>query len=650
MLKWLRKYNTFILVVGGCLLMVAFLLGSVLQDLGKHGLFGGTVFKVGSKRVGQEEYSQSAREYGALSMVVESTRIFSGRQGMAAVGGGENAEHWYLLTHEAEKAGLVGGVNDGKDYMDELARGMASQMARDQSQLDTYTAMFKMGMTSAMTQAQGSARFSDDQMFQAFAKLRGAVRLQNAYQGTARFSARRLASESRGFADQVTVDYVLIPVERELANIPEPTDTEIAAQFAKFKDTPKGGGDFGIGYKLPARVKLTWMELNKDIISSAVIVDGVEVEKRFLQAFPNGQVGITGKTPETERARIEGEVRKELADKMMKAADQIVRAEIDKATHKLDRDTDYLRLPADWGTQRPDFTQIREQVAKRLMEQYKITIPAPKVVVRSNTWIEARDADMLEGIGQAFMRRGPERRPFGKVVFSVREIADSNDLSLQAEVPFADSMEADNGNRYYFMVLDARKQSPPDSLSEIKSDIVQDIKRLAAYDKLKAKESTIRAEAVAQGLEQIAKTPAGSTEPPVALHEATVSKSRLIVGGDAVSQSLDTPAFREKVVNSLSGLDPLVDPAKVDAAAKTFSTPVDQALSLCVYRAKKMLPLTAERFRSSQAGLLSQASRAELGTSMEDSPFTYEAMKKRLNVTDSEGRVTKPDKKDQAAK
>ena len=30
MLKWLRKYNTFILVVGGCLLMVAFLLQGVV--------------------------------------------------------------------------------------------------------------------------------------------------------------------------------------------------------------------------------------------------------------------------------------------------------------------------------------------------------------------------------------------------------------------------------------------------------------------------------------------------------------------------------------------------------------------------------------------------------------------------------------------
>lgn len=650
MLKWLRKYNTFILVVGGCLLMVAFLLGSVLQDLGKHGLFGGSVFKVGSRRVGQEEYSQSAREYGALAMVIDSTRMFNGRQGMAAVGGGENAEHWYLLTSEADKAGLVGGVNDGKDYIEELSRGMASQIARQQSELDLYSNLFKTSMTSALPLAQSTAHFSDDQMLQAFAKLRGAVRLQNAYQGTARYSARRLTSESRAFADAVTVDYVLIPADRELTGIPEPTDAEIAAQFAKFKDTPKGGGDFGIGYKLPARLKLTWMELNKDIIAGAVTVDGVEVEKRFLQAFPNGQVGITGKTPETERARIESEVRKELADKIMKAADQIVRAEIDKVTRKLDRDTDYLRLPPDWATQRPDFTQIREQVAKRLQEQYKITIPAPKVVVRSNTWIEARDADMLEGIGQAYMRRGPERRPFGKVVFSVREIADTNDLSLQTEVPFADSMETDNGNRYYFMVLDARKQSPPDSLNDIKQDIVQDIKRLAAYEKLKAKESALRAEAVAQGLESIAKAPAGSTEPPVAVHEGTVSKSRLIVGGDAVSQSLDTPAFREKVVNSLADLDPLVDPAKVDAAAKTFSTPVDQVLSLCVYRAKKMLPLTAERFRSSQAGLLRQAASSEFGTSIDDSPFTYETMRKRLNVTDAEGRMTKSDKKDQAAK
>ena len=63
MLKFLRKYNTYILVVGGCLLMVAFLLQGVINDLSKRGgLFGGTAFKVGSHKVGLEEFGKAARD------------------------------------------------------------------------------------------------------------------------------------------------------------------------------------------------------------------------------------------------------------------------------------------------------------------------------------------------------------------------------------------------------------------------------------------------------------------------------------------------------------------------------------------------------------------------------------------------------------
>jgi hypothetical protein len=648
MLKWLRKYNTFILVVGGCLLMVAFLLQGVLSDLSKHGLFGGTVFKIGSKKVGNEEYATTAREYGAISMIMESV---AGRQSVEQYGGGENTEHWFLLTSEAEKAGLVGGVKDGEDFMDEIARDLAVQNVRGQSDMvETMRSLIKSRMDSTLDQAAGQAHLTREQIMLAFAKMRGVRRLENAYVSAARYSGRRLAADSRASSDAFTLDYVLVPAEREMAGVPEPTDAEIKANFDKYKDTPKGGGDYGIGYKLPARVKLAWMELNRDIIASAVTVDGVEVEKRFQAIYPNGQVTSAGKTPETERTRIEGEVRNELADKIVKSADQIVRAEIDKPLRKLDREGDYLRLPADWETKRPDFTQIREVVAKRLLEQYKIMIPAPKVVIRSGSWIEEREAGNLEGIGSAFLKRGQITRMFSEIVFGVREIADtSGEPGFQVGVPFAESVDT-KGSKYYFTVLDARKESPPDSLDEIKSDIVLNIKRLAGYDKLKAKEASILADARAKGLEAIAKAPDGSTEAPLAIQETIISKSRMSVGITPASQAMDSPEFRERVINSLAGLDPMTDLSKVDAAAKTFSTPVDKNLSLFVYRAKKALPLTIERFRSNQGGLIRQATITELKPTPDTNPFGYEEMKKRMNVTDAEGRQMKSDKKDKALK
>src|SRR4051812_12886588 len=98
MLKWLRKYNTFILVVGGCLLMVAFLLQGVLNDLTKRGLLGGTAFKIGSHKVTTEEFGVASREYYALSNILDATGLSRGREIIGMVGGGETPEHYYLLT------------------------------------------------------------------------------------------------------------------------------------------------------------------------------------------------------------------------------------------------------------------------------------------------------------------------------------------------------------------------------------------------------------------------------------------------------------------------------------------------------------------------------------------------------------------------
>ncbi len=647
MLKWLRKYNTYILVVGGCLLMVAFLLQGVLNDLAKHGMFGGSAFKIGSRKVGVEEYQKAGLEYAAIGMVLDSTGFFGGRAGVAAIGGGEDAKHWYLLTHQAAEAGLVGGVKDGSEYLDELATAIAAQVASRQrmgGDIEIYRSIIKAGMDKGFEPAAGQAHMTKDDLYRAFAKLRGAVRLQNLLTNSTRYGLRRLATESRATADMVTADYVLIPAEREIAGIPEPTEEQIKAHYEKFKSTPKGGGDFGIGYTLPPRIKLEWLELNYQAISDALSIDPVEVEKRFVTKYADGKVP-DGKTPEGERTVIENEVRRELAAKAMKFAEQVVRNEIDKPLRKIDRDGDFYKLPADWNTRRPDFAAIRELVAKRLNEQFKITVPAPKVVVRASNWIEQAEAGMLEGISSSYIRRPAGARTASNVLFAVRELGENSEFTYQTGVPFPETLDGNAGNKYFFTILDARKESPPDSMDDIRPTIVANIKRLAAYDKLKAMETSLRAAAVSGGLEAVAKAPEGSQLPLLPIQQFSTSKTQTISAEANNGRALDTQAFRDAVIAQTGNLDPLSDISKIDAAARTFSAPVDKALGLCIFKVKELSPLTAERFRQSQRYLVDQANRDELKLDQDTFPFSFDAMKARLKVTDSEGGEIKTERK-----
>lgn len=626
MLKWLRKYNTFILVVGGCLLMVAFLLQGTLDELGKRGWIGASAFQVGGHKVGLEEFGNSAREYSAVSYIA------GGARELEAFFRIEGAEHWYLLVKEAEEAGLVGGKLDGEDYLAEIPAIIAGTRARFDFRVpyDQILSYERARIEASKLRVMSETRLTEDQLFKAVARLHGIRRLQASYYGASQFGEKRLVTEGRELTDALRADYVLIPAEREMAAIAEPDEAAIKAHYEKFKDIPKGGGEFGIGYTLPPRVKLSWIEINRQLIADAVRIDEIEAEKRFQQKYPNGVVP-EGKNADDERARFEAEVRTETADRAMKTAIDAVRGEIDKATRKLDREGEFLRVTPEWETIRPDFQKIREVVAAHLLEQYKIVVSPTRVVVRANSWVDAQEAQSLEGIGHSAQQRGQSALPFSKAVFEVREIAGRNDLALQVGVPVSEPFRS-GGNAYFFVVLDARKESPPDSMEDVRADIVRNVKRLAAYEILKANESRLLAEAISGGLEALTRSPEGT--PAVSIGEVNVSKKRTV----ALEPSLDTQEFRDTALAAASNLDPTVDPTTLPADKRTFATPVPKSLSLFVGRIKGLQPLTLERYRSQQDSILANVQADEFTADMDAFPYSLEVMEKRLDVQYEESR------------
>ena len=109
-----------------------------------------------------------------------------------------------------------------------------------------------------------------DQLYQAFARLHGIIRMQVAYQRAPRFSDRRLAAGMKRLNDQTQVEYIFVPPEQVMAEVAEPTEAEVAAQFAKYGDVLAGTGDVGFGYRLPDRVKIEWMTIDRATIAAAV--------------------------------------------------------------------------------------------------------------------------------------------------------------------------------------------------------------------------------------------------------------------------------------------------------------------------------------------------------------------------------------------
>src|SRR5690606_32878880 len=99
MLKFLRKYSKWILVVGGSLLMVAFLLPQALtQFAGDPG--SQTYMRIDGRKITGHRARLAFQEYAALDMLPTGGQ---GRGGLEIALGIETPDHWLLLTDLAER-------------------------------------------------------------------------------------------------------------------------------------------------------------------------------------------------------------------------------------------------------------------------------------------------------------------------------------------------------------------------------------------------------------------------------------------------------------------------------------------------------------------------------------------------------------------
>ncbi len=619
MLRFLRRYSRWILVIGGTLLMIAFLVPTTLTELGKQPLFT-TIMRVDGDRIGRAEYDLASREHAAMDSLTFQT--------LPLVGNVSNTDHWLLLVHEAQRGGYIAGKGEGTEFLPDLVRQMLFASGRAYTtppdQLETLTKTMVTVMEQGIPSVQSQTGLSLDQVHGALAKLHGIIRMQVAYQRAPRYSDRRLAIGMKQLQDRAEVEYVFVPADQVMADVPEPTDAEIESHFAKFREAEAGSGDLGLGYRQPDRVKLEWLKLDRAAIGAIVRPDAVEVHKRFLKATPSGAPS-GGETLDQAKAPFETEVRVELIEKVMKAADQAVRAEFEKALRRAQPEGQYRKLPEDWAQTRPDLVKVRDAVVARVKEQTGADIPGPTVSRREAEWLAQKDVQSLDGIGRAFLQRGSQRENFPNILFSVRELAGDNDLVLQTGVP-GDSVTDFAGNRYYYIVTDARKASAPESVDEVRSRVVMDLKQLAAFEKLKGEFEGYKQRSIAEGLEPLVAAEGSVIQP--------VKKATVIKGGVyPADPNVTDEAFREAVLALAATLNPSINIPELPAQDRTVALPLPKTFGLVLARVVGVMPVTEDIWRRSQNAAVGNLVREELKMDdPADNPFSLERLEDRLKV------------------
>ncbi|MBL9001710.1 MAG: hypothetical protein JNK25_11300 [Phycisphaerae bacterium] len=647
MTKVFRKYNKWLLAVFGSLLMVTFMIqgtaGQFQADPGDAvvATIGPEASKVRAREIDKAEF-----EYKALSDIVPAALRAPPSEGGAGI---ENGEHWYLITKEAQEAGLVGEAADGAEWIPDLAkiegrleillnpqyRQFAQQLLNNPqmmaSQYDRLQRLIEENKDSIG--ARANLRPAETDL--ALAKLRGVHRLLDTYGRAAKMSDATFTRHARELLTRASFDAVMISAERLIDTVPAPTEEQIRDIFEKYKGVRPGTGEYGFGYLRPKRVKLEWMIISRPGVSASITLDPIEVNKLYLQnraEFP-GEFAA-------EKTAVENKLREKKTQEVMDEADRAYRAILKSATRRMTSVGSIKKLPDDWAATRPTMQKIAEEVVSTVERATKIRMPAPAVTVRDADFIPLDGVRSLGAIAFMQFNIGGKQGTFEELIANTHELNPSASFGPQVGLPFEFPLTDVARDAAYFTVIDARGESPADSLDEVRPQVERDAKLLTAFNTLRENAPTYQALAVTDGLEGVANLFASS--PPIGSPEGTLAiplpiEKRVVMvkyQGDFKYPQLDDQGLRDAVLDRLHQLGPDMRPTPENVVLRTLAHPLPAKLSLAVLQITGQRPVSTEDMRRFGEPEVAAVQRRELRDADPDDaiphPYSFKAVSERL--------------------
>lgn len=656
MTKVLRRYRNWFLALFGTFLMISFLLTgpSSLFHPDPRKTVEGTL---NGEKVRAEDFTKSAIELEAVSSF--APMLVKGNLNI------KDSHHWLMLTREAQQMGLVGNQQDGQEAVKDIAATMLPNVIREEIAREiqqTQPQIWELAQRSPnilnyfindrmqrLTRADVEAKLSDltkylesvktrqahgmtePEFDQALAKLRGILRMQNAYLSAGRLSDRRFIQTARLSEDTVLVDALVIPGVSHADPAFKPTDEQVQAQFEKYKAVSRSTGEEGFGYEQPPRVKLEWIEFNRANLAAGLTLDLKDVSKHWQQnrnRFP-GEI-------EAERARVEEDLRNTRVDDILTEVERAWKAKVKAETRNLKTVQNAKVLPADWATSRASLQSLAAAVAESVAATVKLPVATPSVQLRSALWLKLAEAQSLPGIGPSDLSAGGKVLSFPEVLSQTYEISNDASLGVQTHVPFEAGLVGPDGSRFYFIVTDARKTGAPDSIEEVRDQVVTDLRALNGYDHALAKMPEYVAKAASEGLTALeTQVNAGITDPSitrVAIRRNT-RYTQNSTGGQ-LGLAHEEPV-RDEALKLASQLGVLSEATDSNIAMRTGAANCTKDHAIVILQVLGNQPLTQEALRTGSAREATQLSVQELAKAGDEpnaaDAFSPEAVAKRMN-------------------
>jgi len=678
MLRFIRKYQLIILVVGGSLLMVVFLLQPILTKLAPSPdkakvarLDDGTAYNIGQRRAASNAIAVLDRVYPRAL----ATRSMGGI-GIVDTIEANRELHWMLLVKQADEAGLIGGVQDGASWIADLALRESRAQVRSEIQQGLIRTVEQESVRLQEVNqraydiisrnAAGAAGIagSNEGVYTILAQARGIERLQRSLATVPTFSDASMIQSAHTLADAVAVNAAILDSSLATAAVPEPTEQQLQAFFETYQDQSPANNEYQIGYIQPTRVQLGWLTLDKEAFASSVNISRVELMKIYQKdrvKYP-GDFGL-------EKIALERQLREDMAANMMVDADRSIRAQISAAIKGQAKVNGSITLPDDWDTRQPRLEDLAALVVERINEQYEVSLPTPAITIIGDRWLTARDIVNLPGLGQAGYRIGARQLPVSTLP-QFFELEDTSEIGLDVQIglPLTDPPATDQaGNRYYAVILAVRPQGPADSIDDLDREaVVYDYKSVEAFKLLsaKAEEFKLAISTNASLSEAINLATAFNPDPnavarPGVLRNLLVRKFTVDQGNLAafVDPSLrQSEDFRNQVLEAASGLDPLATPEQVAENPLPVVVPLPATRSLALGLVIAPRPVSVEQFPSMVQALAMGALTQERTAASEglEDPFAFDSLAtryglERLNMDEDERKELEDQEAERAA-
>lgn len=580
MLKLIRKYKTFLLVIFGVGLMLIYIVPQGFSRSSGPSAKGPVIGTLGATSIHRNALDRAHNE---LELIVDLTSrgVLNREFGMLANVWSldpQDSEHWMLLTEAAKRSGFVGEAGDGRNFVDNLliASGTPTTDEDRSNLIRAFASTLNMR--------------TEKDVLESLANINGVIRMFGTYSSTIRTSTPRVVLEAKHDEDRASVNAVFIPGAASIDPTSwQPTDTELVAHFEKYRNTKPTEGEFGIGYLLPNRVMLEVLEIKAQAIRDTLTLDRIEVRKEY----DRNRETYTGDF-ETHRAEVETNLKNREYEKVIASVRRAVRAETHNTVDALKRGPDgYRILPSDWASTMPHLASMTGAIVQQVKEELDYDIPVPEVSTTENltTYADLAAYEKLQGVATAYSGNPVS---MSVVVFNAKEFDPQIDIGVQKGLPLLDfEGRRENGDFILVTILEAVTESPAASIDEVREKVAKDFRSLSGYEILKAGVQDIRQHALSGGLTSLTDAYPSAEFPAVVASSITVTRTN-VTGTEG---RLRDEEFADAVIDHCATIDPLKPIIDVPIENRTVVTSLPKQLGVAVAQIVGTTPLTHERFR-----------------------------------------------------